>query len=261
MPNHIFQHICVTFVNASRHMTSEMTTRLKEHWCNSLKTCVTALHKANNNDTKFGPEFLSSKIKTWTHSIREMDDTTVNFFHSLFVPTSGFTPSRDTSSNEASSNMLGLLEGCNVSIPTSSTPAISNLTPQSSGLSISPIANLSSVSPLFSDASFKYQSPIQQPDTSSEGKGSRKRKLDHSGDKKKRRRSRRGEKIFKTWHAEHWIKGRGKTGYKGVGEDKTLPVRVWRAKFKGVQKRFELQGDAAECYYRMSKGIKLKELS
>ena len=181
MPNHIFQHICVTFVRASRHMTPEMTMRLKEHWSSSLTTCLTALYKANNNDKKVGPEFLSSKIKTWTQLILKMDNTTVNFIHSLLVPTSGFTPSRDTSSNKASSN------SCDESIPTSSlsfplTPAIFE---QSSGSSISTIANLSAISPLCSDASFNDQSPIQQPDTSSEGKGSRKRKRDHSGDNKK----------------------------------------------------------------------------
>jgi len=57
------------------------------------------------------------------------------------------------------------------------------------------------------------------------------------------------------------MKGKGISGYKGVGKDNTLPVRVWRAKFKGVQKRFEVKGDAVECYYRMSIGMELKELS
>ena len=187
-----------------------------------------------------------------------MDDTTVDLLYSAFVPTSGFTPSRDTSSNEASSN------SCDESIPTSSlslslTPAIFELTQQSSGSSISTFEDLSAISALCSDASFNDQSPIQQPD---EGKGSRKRKLDQSGDNKKQRHSRKRQRIYDTWHDAKWIKGRGKSGYKGVGRDGTRRLlKCWRAKCKNVQKRFELRGDTAEWYYRMSIGMESKELS
>ena len=85
----------------------------------------------------------------------------------------------------------------------------------------------------------------------------------------KRRRSRRGNecvdmqtpnsnelniRVYPEWHKDQWIKGYGKTGYKGVGRDpKTIKSKPWRCKYKTRQFRFALMGDAIEHFYRLTK--------
>ena len=63
---------------------------------------------------------------------------------------------------------------------------------------------------------------------------------------------------YNTWHREKWIPGKTKSGFRGVGKDRTIKSRPWRAKFKLQQCRFAKIEDAAEHYYRMSKGLPLK---
>ena len=61
-------------------------------------------------------------------------------------------------------------------------------------------------------------------------------------------------RVYPEWHKDQWIKGYGKTGYKGVGRDpKTIKSKPWRCKYKTRQFRFALMGDATEHFYRLTK--------
>lgn len=74
--------------------------------------------------------------------------------------------------------------------------------------------------------------------------------------KPKKRRQHLEKHHYDVWHQDDWFTGWGASSYLGVGLDlNTIKGKPWRAKYKGHQRRFAFEGDAAEHIYR----LKLKE--
>ena len=112
------------------------------------------------------------------------------------------------------------------------------------------------------DTSFDPVSPIIVPSASDQSETKRPAKRARSStstvgtpnsNKKQKQSEPNSKRHYKVWHKDQWTKGWGETGLLGVGKDeKTIRGKPWRAKYKkSHQRRFALQGDAAEHIYRL----------
>ena len=112
------------------------------------------------------------------------------------------------------------------------------------------------------DTSFDPVSPIIAPSASDQSETKRPAKRARSStstvgtpnsNKKQKQSEPNSKRHYKVWHKDQWTKGWGETGLLGVGKDeKTIRGKPWRAKYKkSHQRRFALQGDAAEHIYRL----------